>query len=163
MLFGTDRPAEYEQQSHELRLTYNAGGTTLKFCCWVVSCGTRNTISACVAGSLLLIRLLVFDIAQTTHQETESAGGVFRRRLRDYRCLDLKPWVGVTPKTRRYLCNQAIYRHHQTMDRVASHGVSLRPRLVCVTSTTDDTACSMPPGTPRAIEVRRLQRTGRFA
>jgi len=26
MLFGTDRPAEYEQQSHELRFTYDAGG-----------------------------------------------------------------------------------------------------------------------------------------
>ncbi len=77
MLFGTDRPAEYEQQSHELRFTYDAGGA-LNF----------------VAGAYFWeseydIRLrswitfnpdfpdTVVDIPQNTHQETDSTALFF--------------------------------------------------------------------------------------
>lgn len=75
MLFGTDRPAEYEQQSHELRLSYDAGGR-LNF-----------VLGGFLWDSEYDIRLrswitfvdptLVFDIAQTTHQETESKAVFF--------------------------------------------------------------------------------------
>jgi iron complex outermembrane receptor protein len=75
MLFGTDRPAEYEQQSHELRLTYDAGGK-LNF-----------VLGGFLWDSEYDIRLrswitfvdptLVFDIAQITHQETESKAVFF--------------------------------------------------------------------------------------
>jgi len=75
MLFGTDRPAEYEQASHELRLTYDAGDA-LKF-----------VVGAYLWESEYDIRLrswitfvapdTVLDIPQTTHQETDSTALFF--------------------------------------------------------------------------------------
>ena len=75
MLFGTDRPAEYEQASHELRLTYDAGDA-LKF-----------VVGAYLWESEYDIRLrswitfvapdTVLDIPQTTHQETDSSALFF--------------------------------------------------------------------------------------
>lgn len=70
MLFGTDRPAEYEQVSHELRLTYDAGGP-LKLVAGVYDWYSeydirlRSWITFAVPG-------VVLDIPQNTHQETES-------------------------------------------------------------------------------------------
>lgn len=70
MLFGTDRPAEYEQESHELRLTYDAGGP-LKLVAGAYLWDSeydirlRSWIAFSVPG-------VVLDIPQTTHQETES-------------------------------------------------------------------------------------------
>ena len=75
MMFGTDRPAEYEQQSHELRLTYNAGGA-LKFVVggylWdsEYDIRLRSWITFAVPG-------IVLDIPQTTHQETDSVALFF--------------------------------------------------------------------------------------
>jgi iron complex outermembrane recepter protein len=75
MLFGTDRPAEYEQQSHELRLTYDAGGK-LNFVLGAYKWDSeydirlRSWITFAVAGTVL-------DIPQTTHQETESIAVFF--------------------------------------------------------------------------------------
>ncbi len=75
MMFGTDRPAEYEQQSHELRLTYDAGGA-LKFVVggylWDsdYDIRLRSWITFAVPG-------IVLDIPQTTHQETDSVALFF--------------------------------------------------------------------------------------
>ena len=69
-LFGTDRPAEYEQESHELRFTYDAGGK-LSFVAgayWWESeydIRLRSWITFSVPDT-------VVDIPQNTHQETES-------------------------------------------------------------------------------------------
>lgn len=70
MLFGTDRPAEYEQQSHELRLTYDAGNA-LNFVVGAYfweseyDIRLRSWITFVVPGTVL-------DIPQNTHQETDS-------------------------------------------------------------------------------------------
>jgi iron complex outermembrane receptor protein len=70
MLFGTDRPAEYEQQSHELRLTYDAGDA-LKFVAGAYfweseyDIRLRSWITFAVPDTVL-------DIPQYTHQETDS-------------------------------------------------------------------------------------------
>ncbi|MEH6568500.1 MAG: TonB-dependent receptor [Halioglobus sp.] len=70
MLFGTDRPAEYEQQSHELRFTYDAGDA-LKVVAGAYfweseyDIRLRSWISFSVPDT-------VVDIPQTTHQETDS-------------------------------------------------------------------------------------------
>jgi iron complex outermembrane receptor protein len=70
MLFGTDRPAEYEQESHELRLTYDAG-EALKFVVGAYfweseyDIRLRSWITFSVPDT-------VVDIPQNTHQETES-------------------------------------------------------------------------------------------
>ena len=75
MLFGTDRPAEYEQQSHELRFTYDAGGP-LKFVAGVYDWQSeydirlRSWITFVVPG-------VVLDIPQYTHQETDSQEAFF--------------------------------------------------------------------------------------
>ncbi len=75
MLFGTDRPAEYEQESHELRLTYDAGGA-LKFVVggyyWEseYDIRLRSWITFAVPDTVL-------DIPQTTHQETDSVALFF--------------------------------------------------------------------------------------
>jgi iron complex outermembrane receptor protein len=75
MLFGTDRPAEYEQQSHELRFTYDAGGP-LKFVAGVYDWQSeydirlRSWITFVVPG-------VVLDIPQYTHQETDSQAAFF--------------------------------------------------------------------------------------
>jgi iron complex outermembrane receptor protein len=75
MLFGTDRPAEYEQASHELRLTYNAGGA-LNFVVggylWEsqYDIRLRSWITFVVPGTVL-------DIPQTTRQETDSTALFF--------------------------------------------------------------------------------------
>ncbi len=70
MLFGTDRPAEYEQESHELRFTYDAGGAF------------KLVAGAYLWESEYDIRLrswvtfiedgVVYDTPQTTRQETDS-------------------------------------------------------------------------------------------
>lgn len=75
MLFGTDRPAEYEQKSHELRLTYDAGGA-LTFVAGAYlweseyDIRLRSWITFAVPG-------VVLDIPQTTHQETDSKAVFF--------------------------------------------------------------------------------------
>jgi iron complex outermembrane receptor protein len=75
MLFGTDRPAEYEQLSHELRLTYDAG-EALKLVAGAYyweseyDIRLRSWITFLVPGTVL-------DIPQTTHQETESTAFFF--------------------------------------------------------------------------------------
>lgn len=75
MLFGTSRPAEYEQESHELRLTYDAGGA-LKFVVggyiWdsEYDIRLRSWITFAVPDTVL-------DIPQNTHQETESTALFF--------------------------------------------------------------------------------------
>ena len=74
LLFHTDRPAEYEQMSHELRLTYDAGGKL------------RGTVGAYIWDSEYDIRLLswigfaipaVLELPQFTHQESESRAVFF--------------------------------------------------------------------------------------
>lgn len=75
MLFGTDRPAEYEQKSHELRFTYDAGGR-LKLVAGLYSWYSeydirlRSWIAFAAPGSIL-------DIPQYTHQETDSEAAFF--------------------------------------------------------------------------------------
>ena len=75
MLFGTDRPAEYEQESHELRFTYDAGGA-LKFVVGAYfweseyDIRLRSWITFAVPGTVL-------DIPQNTHQETDSTALFF--------------------------------------------------------------------------------------
>ncbi len=75
MLFGTDRPAEYEQASHELRLSYNAGGA-LNFVVGAYlwesqyDIRLRSWITFVVPG-------VVLDIPQYTHQETDSTAFFF--------------------------------------------------------------------------------------
>jgi iron complex outermembrane receptor protein len=75
MLFGTDRPAEYEQESHELRLTYDAGGA-LKLVAGAYfweseyDIRLRSWITFSVPDT-------VVDIPQNTHQETESKAVFF--------------------------------------------------------------------------------------
>ena len=70
MLFGTDRPAEYEQESHELRFTYDAGDR-LKFVAGAYfweseyDIRLRSWITFAVPDTVL-------DIPQYTHQETDS-------------------------------------------------------------------------------------------
>ena len=75
MLFGTDRPAEYEQESHELRLTYDAGDK-LNFVVGAYlwesqyDIRLRSWITFVVPGTVL-------DIPQNTHQETDSSAVFF--------------------------------------------------------------------------------------
>ncbi|MEM1189291.1 MAG: TonB-dependent receptor [Pseudomonadota bacterium] len=75
MLFGTDRPAEYEQRSHELRFTYDAGGS-LKVVAGLYDWYSeydirlRSWIAFVAPGTIL-------DIPQYTHQETESQAAFF--------------------------------------------------------------------------------------
>ena len=75
MLFGTDRPAEYEQESHELRLTYDAGDK-LNFVVGAYlwesqyDIRLRSWITFAVPG-------VVLDIPQYTHQETDSSAVFF--------------------------------------------------------------------------------------
>lgn len=70
MLFGTDRPAEYEQDSHELRFTYDDGGA-LKLVVGAYyweseyDIRLRSWITFAVPDTVL-------DIPQYTHQETDS-------------------------------------------------------------------------------------------
>lgn len=70
MMFGTDRPAEYEQESHELRLTYDNGGA-LNFVIGAYyweseyEIRLRSWITFAVPG-------IVLDIPQKTRQFTES-------------------------------------------------------------------------------------------
>ena len=70
MMFGTSRPAEYEQDSHELRFTYDNDGA-LSFVggayYWEseYEIRLRSWITFAVPG-------VVLDIPQTTQQETES-------------------------------------------------------------------------------------------
>ena len=77
MLFGTDRPAEYEQQSHELRFTYDAGGA-LKFVVGVYSWQSEYDIR--LRSWITFSELgpdTVVDIPQNTHQETDSVALFF--------------------------------------------------------------------------------------
>lgn len=75
MLFGTDRPAEYEQQSHELRLTYDAGGA-LKFVVGGYLWDSEYDIRL-RSWITFAIPDIVLDIPQTTHQETDSVALFF--------------------------------------------------------------------------------------
>lgn len=75
MLFGTDRPAEYEQKSHELRLTYDDGGPfklVAGLYDWYseYDIRLRSWIAFVVPGAIL-------DIPQYTHQETDSQAAFF--------------------------------------------------------------------------------------
>lgn len=75
MLFGTDRPAEYEQASHELRFTYDSGGP-FKLVAGLYDWHSeydirlRSWIAFVVPGTIL-------DIPQYTHQETDSQAAFF--------------------------------------------------------------------------------------
>lgn len=75
MLFGTDRPAEYQQKSHELRVTFDNDGP-LNFVAgaylWESSYDIRlrSWITFVVPGTVL-------DIPQTTRQETDSTAFFF--------------------------------------------------------------------------------------
>lgn len=77
MLFGTDRPAEYEQESHELRFTYDNGGA-LNFVVggyyWEseYDIRLRSWITFNPPGSPVTL-----DIPQYTHQETDSVAIFF--------------------------------------------------------------------------------------
>ncbi len=80
LLFGTTRPAEYEQVSHELRFTYDAGGKlsyTAGVFLWdsEYTIDLRSWIGFAAPGA-------VVDIAQTTNQETQSRAVFFEG---DYR------------------------------------------------------------------------------
>jgi len=83
MMFGTDRPAEYEQDSHELRLTWDGGGD-LNFVVGAYyweseyEIRLRSWITFAVPG-------IVLDIPQTTQQFTESKAVFFEG---DYRLND---------------------------------------------------------------------------
>ena len=75
MLFGTDRPAEYEQMSHELRFTYDAGGRfklVAGLYDWYseYDIRLRSWITFVAPGTVL-------DIPQYTHQETDSQAVFF--------------------------------------------------------------------------------------
>ncbi len=75
MLFGTDRPAEYQQKSNELRLTYDGDGPLdfvfgAYFWDSEYDIRLRSWITFVVPG-------VVLDIPQTTHQETKSSALFF--------------------------------------------------------------------------------------
>lgn len=70
LLFHTDRPAEYEQLTHELRLTYDAGGSlsyTVGAYSWDSEYEIRliSWVTFAVPGTL-------FAVPQTTNQDSES-------------------------------------------------------------------------------------------
>ena len=75
MLFGTDRPAEYEQQSHELRLSYNAGDA-LNFVVGAYLWESQYDIRL-RSWITFVVPDTVLDIPQTTHQETDSRAVFF--------------------------------------------------------------------------------------
>jgi len=83
LLYGTTRPADYEQQSHELRLTYDAG-EALSFVLGAYyweseyEIRMRSWIGFATPG-------VIVDIPQTTQQETESKAIFFEG---DYRLTD---------------------------------------------------------------------------
>ncbi|MFK7731488.1 MAG: TonB-dependent receptor [Pseudomonadales bacterium] len=70
MLFGTDRPAEYEQQSHELRFTYDAG-EALKLVVGAYAWESEYDIRL-RSWITFSVPDTVVDIPQNTHQETDS-------------------------------------------------------------------------------------------
>jgi iron complex outermembrane receptor protein len=75
MLFGTDRPAEYEQESHELRLTYDAGGA-LNFVVGAYLWESEYDIRL-RSWITFVVPDTVLDIPQTTRQETDSTAFFF--------------------------------------------------------------------------------------
>ncbi len=75
MMFGTDRPAEYEQQSHELRLTYDAGGA-FTFVAGAYLWDSEYDIRL-RSWITFVVPDVVLDIPQTTHQETDSVALFF--------------------------------------------------------------------------------------
>jgi iron complex outermembrane receptor protein len=75
MLFGTDRPAEYEQASHELRLTY-AAGENLNFVVGAYLWESEYDIRL-RSWITFVVPDTVLDIPQTTHQETDSTAFFF--------------------------------------------------------------------------------------
>jgi iron complex outermembrane receptor protein len=86
MLFGTSRPAEYEQESHELRFTYDAGGAfnfVVGGYYWESEYESRlrSWIAFAVPDTVL-------DIPQTTQQFTDSKALFFEG---DYRINDA--WI----------------------------------------------------------------------
>ena len=90
MLYGTDRPAQYEQDSHELRLTYDAGGA-LSF---VAGAYIWDSEYAIQLQSYIGFAApgLILDLAQFSEQDTESRAIFFEA---DYRVTeDLKLSIG---------------------------------------------------------------------
>jgi iron complex outermembrane receptor protein len=86
LLYHTDRPGEFEQQSHELRLSYDDGGAFnvvggLFFWESEYESRMRSYIGFAVPDVIL-------DIPQTTQQETEAVAAFFEA---DYRFSD--QWV----------------------------------------------------------------------
>ena len=75
MLFGTDRPAEYEQASHELRLTY-AAADNLNFVVGAYLWESEYDIRL-RSWITFVVPDTVLDIPQTTHQETDSTAFFF--------------------------------------------------------------------------------------
>jgi iron complex outermembrane receptor protein len=80
LLYHTQRPGEWEQDSHEMRLTYDAGGALnivggLFFWDSEYESRMRSYIGFAVPG-------LILDIPQTTNQTTESVAAFFEA---DYR------------------------------------------------------------------------------
>tara|TARA_R110002110_G_scaffold362241_1_gene572074 strand:- start:161789 stop:164041 length:2253 start_codon:yes stop_codon:yes gene_type:complete len=75
MLFGTDRPAEYEQESHELRFTYDDGGA-FKLVAGAYFWESEYDIRL-RSWITFSIPDTVVDIPQTTHQETDSTALFF--------------------------------------------------------------------------------------
>ncbi len=75
MLFGTDRPAEYKQQSHELRFTYDDGGT-LKLVAGAYLWDSEYDIRL-RSWITFVVPDTVLDIPQNTHQETKSQAVFF--------------------------------------------------------------------------------------
>lgn len=75
MLFGTDRPAEYEQESHELRFTYDAGDR-LKFVAGAYFWESEYDIRL-RSWITFAVPDIVLDIPQYTHQETDSTAIFF--------------------------------------------------------------------------------------
>jgi iron complex outermembrane receptor protein len=75
MLFGTDRPAEYEQASHELRLTYDAG-EKLNFVVGAYKWKSEYDIRL-RSWITFVVPNTVLDIPQNSHQETDSTAFFF--------------------------------------------------------------------------------------
>jgi iron complex outermembrane receptor protein len=75
MMFGTDRPAEYSQKSHELRMSYNSGGP-LNFVVGAYKWDSEYDIRL-RSWITFVVPDVVLDIPQNTHQETSSKAAFF--------------------------------------------------------------------------------------
>lgn len=75
MLFGTDRPAEYQQASHEIRLSYDAG-EALNFVVGAYAWKSEYDIRL-RSWITFIVPNTVLDIPQNSHQETDSTAFFF--------------------------------------------------------------------------------------